>query len=140
MKKYSFRLEQVRRVRITQEEVAKATLLSANNDVAAAEQFVETCKHEFERANTIAVPGQSFVMQRQIAELKYRAVLNAQSAADAAQAVAEEKRALWAVAAMKVKVLDRLDERKHAEYDIDYNRDLDKELDDVVTGRFGAAS
>lgn len=146
MKKYSFRLETVRRVRRAQETVAKAELSRANNEVASAIAVVEARVADYE--NSLSSSAQSgstgtivrvdaFMQRRYFNDLSAQAVAAARSSLAAAQLEAQAKREAWSDTAKKVKALDRLDERRREEHQLAYNRELDAEVDDIVTGRFG---
>jgi flagellar export protein FliJ len=148
MKKYAFRLETVRRVRKAQEAVAKADLARANNEVTAAITAVEAriAAYEAKLAETPAsgispsggtiVRVDAFMKRRYFNELSANAVIAARSSLNAAQLEADIARGAWSEKAKEVKALDRLDERRREEHVLAYNRELDAEVDDIVTGRF----
>lgn len=56
-----------------------------------------------------------------------------------AEQAAAERRVAWAAAAQEVSVLERLNERRRAEHDLEAARQADLEVDDIVVGRFGRA-
>lgn len=139
MKKYSFRLETVRRVRRTQETVAKSALLQANTEVQKAIAVVEQRQTHYEGA--MATPAaitsvDGFMRQRYFNELAGKAVIAARASHAAALAEADAKRSLFTEAAKKTKALDRLDERSREEHRLETDREIEKEVDDIVTGRF----
>lgn len=148
MKKYAFRLETVRRVRRVQETVAKAELSRANNEVTAAITAVEARIAKYEaKLNETPAAGSSpasgtivrvdaFMQRRYFNELAGNAVVAARSSLNAAQLEAEIARSAWSTKAKDVKALDRLDERRKEEHLLAYNREVDAEVDDIVTGRF----
>jgi flagellar export protein FliJ len=139
MKKYVFRLETVRRVRKTQEDLAKSALLNANGEVQRAIKAVEERTTEYEAASQSSAAGagvELFMKQRYFNELAGQALIAAQSSRKAAEVEAAAKRDLWSEAAKRVKALDRLDDRRRAEYLIDTQREEIREVDDMVTGRF----
>lgn len=152
MKKYAFRLETVRRVRRAQEAVAKAELSRANNEVANAIAAVESRIAEYENKldATPAVQHSStggaivrvdaFMKRRYFNELSAQAIVAARSSLAAAQLEASVKRDAWGEAAKKIKALDNLDARRREEHLLAYNRELDAEVDDIVTGRFARLS
>jgi flagellar export protein FliJ len=148
MKKYAFRLETVRRVRRAQEAVAKADLARANNEVSSAIAAVEARVAAYEaklaeipaptnspRGGTI-VRVDAFMKRRYFNELAGNAVVAARSSLNAAQLEADIARGQWSEKAKNVKALDRLDERRREEHVLAYNREVDTEVDDLVTGRF----
>lgn len=147
MKKYAFRLETVRRVRRAQETVAKAELARSNNEVTSAIAAVESRMARYEEKNAIAVVTPStnasivrvdaFMKRRYFNELSAQAVVAARSSLAAAQLEASVKQEMWTDTAKRVKALDRLDERRREEHLLEYNREVEAEVDDIVTGRFG---
>ncbi len=139
MKKYTFRLEQVRRIRQTQEDVARAALLNANSEVQRALASAEGRMAEYvgHMPSAAVIGVDTFMRQRYFNDLAGQAVVIAREAHAAAEAQAATRRAEWSDAASRVKVLDRLDERRREEYEIEHAREVEKENDDLVTGRFG---
>jgi flagellar export protein FliJ len=148
MKKYAFRLETVRRVRRAQETVAKADLARANNEVSDAIAAVESRIAQYEehlatrpegaasQSGTTIVRVDAFMRRRYFNELAGNAVVAARSSLAAAQLEADVARGAWSEKAKQVKALDRLDERRREEHVLAYNREVDAEVDDIVTGRF----
>jgi flagellar export protein FliJ len=149
MKKYAFRLETVRRVRRVQEAVAKAELSRANSEVQQAIAAVEARIADYERKledapapQTLSGTGgaivrvDAFMKRRYFNELSAQAVAAARSSLAAAQLEASVKRDAWSETAKKIKALDNLDARRREEHLLAYNRELDTEVDDIVTGRF----
>lgn len=138
MKKYVFRLETVRRVRRTQQELAKADLLAANSEVAKAITAVEERTNEYEGA-VASITGPTtvdmFMKRRYFNELSGKAVIAATASRRAAEVEAAAKRDLYTEAARKVKALDRLDARRHSEHSAEAQRQETVEVDDMVTGR-----
>ena len=148
MKKYAFRLETVRRVRRAQEAVAKADLARANNEVSDAIAAVESRIAQYEEHLATRPEGgasangativrvDAFMRRRYFNELAGNAVVAARSSLAAAQLEADIARGAWSEKAKQVKALDRLDERRREEHVLAYNREVDAEVDDIVTGRF----
>jgi flagellar export protein FliJ len=149
MKKYAFRLETVRRVRRAQEAVAQAELARKNNEVSNAIAAVEARMGKYEERLSARPDGgalsptggsivrvDAFMKRRYFNELASNAVVAARSSLAAAQLEADIARSAWSQKAKQVKALDRLDERRKEEYVLAYNRELDAEVDDIVTGRF----
>lgn len=149
MKKYAFRLETVRRVRRAQEAVAQAELARKNNEVSSAIAAVEARIAKYEEHLSTRPDGgltspnggsivrvDAFMKRRYFNELAGNAVVAARSSLAAAQLEAEVARTQWSEKAKQVKALDRLDDRRKEDYVLAYNRELDAEVDDIVTGRF----
>jgi flagellar export protein FliJ len=139
MKKYSFRLETVRRVRRTQEKLAKNDLLIANTEVQHAIEAVESRLGDYaislESAPSGTLAVDKFMKLRYFNDLAGQAVVAARVSHANAMAEADTKRVAYTESARKVKTLDRLDSRSREEYDVETNRALDAETDDIVTGR-----
>lgn len=140
MKKYEFRLAQVRRVRSTQENLAKSDLLAANVEVRRAVATVEACLSDYDDASARGIFSgglDAFMSTRYLNELAGQSVLEARRRQAAAEEQAAIKRQAWVEAATKLKALDRLDERRREEYRIELERETNRELDDLVNGRWG---
>lgn len=139
MKKYKFRLDTVMRVRQTQEDLAKADLAMANARVAEAVALVDARLTHY--ANLpVAVGGGStatFMSNRFRQDAAARAVVAAKAARVAALQDAEAFRITWSKKAQEVSVLERLDDRRRTEHEIEAARQADLEVDDIVVGRFG---
>lgn len=136
MKRYKFRLEAVRRVRRTQEEMAKAVLAQANTEVREAEAVVEARMADYQRSldNPAGSTAQSLMAARHMASLSWQSVLAARAQVEVAQAKADECKASYMEAAQRVKALDRLDERRREEYRIEYDREVQADMDDLSSG------
>lgn len=138
MKRYQFRLETIRRVRRIQEEVAKSSLAVANSEVQSAISVVEQRNLAYQDA--ISRPSSSadvdsFMRRQYFNDLAAQAVEHARAEQRLAEERAAQQRLAWMEAAKKVKVLDRLDDRRHEEYRIDFEREVTKEVDDIVIAR-----
>lgn len=140
MKKYSFRLNNVLRIRRIEESVAKSELAKANNEVQNAIAAVEQRVADYEASLTATAMTRStvdsFMRTRYFNELSSKAVIAAKVARNSAAAEAAIKRAAFTESARKVKALDRLDERAREDYALEAQREADRELDDLVTSRF----
>ncbi len=140
MKKYSFRLNNVLRVRRVQETVAKSELAAANNEVQKAIAAVEQRVGEYEESlssHSLGTTGvDMFMRTRYFNNLSSKAVIAATIARNSAAAEASIKRMAFTESARKVKALDRLDERARENYALESQREAERELDDLVTSRF----
>lgn len=140
MKKYSFRLAQVQRVRTTQEEIARAELSQANREVREAEARIAQRMAAYEAASSFghsSVTNAVLAKNRYFAELASRAVGVAREQHAQAEREAAEKHLSWMDAATKVKALERLNDRKREEHALESQRAMDAELDDIVVSRHG---
>ncbi len=138
MKKYSFRLGNVRRVRMLQEEVAKAALINANLRVQMAQRAIDAALLHYSDitgGSVCATGGQSFMKHRYRVELASRCVVEARRSKSAAEAEARVAHMTWSDAARRVKALDRLDQNARDEYRIEFERELDKEIDEINVSR-----
>jgi flagellar export protein FliJ len=142
MKRYRFRLENVLNVRMTQEDLARAALAQANLKVTHAEAALAS---RMSRYSGMAMAGGAksttdFMQSRFVHEHAARAVREAEQQRVEAEQAAAERRAAWSQAAKEVSVLERLNERRRAEHDLEAARQADLEVDDIVVGRFARAS
>lgn len=140
MKKYSFRLETVRRVRRTREELAKSALAKANGDVqraiAAVESKLEAYEQHSSTSSRLGTTGvDAFMKQRYFNELAGRAVVAARIDQQAVEQQADIRRSEWSTAAQQVKALDRLDDRRRQEHRVEADREVDKIVDDIIVAR-----
>ena len=133
MKRYGFRLETVLRVRRLEEETARLGLLTANTSLADA------CgRRDDAAAHYRQVPielgscsTEELRRTRQRAELAAAALAARQAAVDDAARTAEAAREAWMAAVSRVKVLERLDQRRREEHRLEAERDETRVLDDV---------
>ena len=138
MKKYRFRLEGVLNVRTMQEDLARAALAQANHRVVNADAALAT---RMSRYSSMAMAGgmrstQAFLGDRFVHEMAARSVKQAEADRNRATAEAAEKRDAWSAAAKEVSVLERLDQRRREEHELESARQAELEVDDIVVGRF----
>lgn len=137
MKRYRFRLEQVRNVRRAQEDLSLAAMRHAEREAAQAAEAAEARRARYERESAPlaqAVAG-SFVADHERLARAAAAVEAAARSLAEARAAADDRRADWSEAARRVAALDRLDDRKRGEHGADFLRDLDRQVDDIVVAR-----
>jgi flagellar export protein FliJ len=139
MKRYKFRLEQVLKVRKTQEELAKAELATANRAVTAAEAVLEARAAHYASVPrmTHQQPTAAFLGERFRHDAAAAAVMAARASRAAANACAAERRMVWSERAREVQILVRLDDRRRVEHELEAARQADLEVDDIVVGRHG---
>ena len=139
MKKYSFRLETVLRVRRIQEEQARFALLAANRAALEAAAEVTRRREHLDEQTTRTVPSEyhAFIGAHEQGARLAGAVRTAAQVELEALEVQVEKREHWGERAQRVASLERLDERSRDAYAIEFNRDEMKLVDDLVTSRFG---
>ncbi len=137
MKRFRFRLEQVLRVRRIQEDRERAALLAANRAAHEAAMRVEASLAEYRT--------RSFPEGAQTYEAFERALFMLDTAASAVElsrrahrdalAVVEQRRAEWIEARRRVQALERLEERRRAEHELENRRAEDRLVDDLVVAR-----
>lgn len=139
MKRYRFRLEQVRRVRQVQEDLAAAALGAARQDEATAREALERRNRAVATRPRAAGAHHGAVLQAQqvVWEAELRALSAASSALSAASANVAEQRDLWLAASRRVRALELLDERRREEHRIETDRAEASRVDDLVAARFG---
>jgi flagellar export protein FliJ len=141
VKKYKFRLDTVLRVRRTEQDLAKAELARANARVAEAVAMVDARLTHYASLPTAGsgATGSTavFMASRFRQDTAAAAVVAAKVARMSALQDAEAYRMVWSQKATQVSVLDRLDERRRTEHELEAARQADIEVDDIVVGRFG---
>jgi flagellar export protein FliJ len=137
VKRYRFRLEQVLRVRRIQEEQARLRVHAAQREVVTADAHVASrlASYAATAATTVRGDRSALMSARASAELSARAVEHARTAAGQARAVHADRLDQWSGAAQRVEALERLEERRRAEYAVEEQRDIDRSVDDLVSGR-----
>jgi flagellar export protein FliJ len=139
MRRYQFPLGSVLRVRRTQKDLAGATLLRANLEVAARLEALEGARLHHDRRPALggSLPTPSFAARQWRGDRSAAGVRLAEEERDAAARSADTARAAWVDAARRVSVLERLDERRRAEHLVLAQRAAEREIDDIVVGRYG---
>ncbi|MFN8034891.1 MAG: hypothetical protein U0V73_03050 [Acidimicrobiia bacterium] len=137
MRRYQFRLEAVLRVRRIQEARARADLAMANMAVAAAQQALDT---KIAAYRVLPQPGgtqsiDDFSTTRGRRDRAATTVVSLDERREAARQRAAEQHVDWSRAAQRVTTLERLDERQHAEHALAADRELEREVDDLVVSR-----
>jgi flagellar export protein FliJ len=139
VKRYQFRLDAVLRVRRIQEARARADLAMANMAVAATHQALNAKVAEYQmlpHPSGHQTAHEFFSAQHRLDRAAATVV-----SLDERRALARERAAQqhveWSLTAQRVSALENLDERQHAEYTIDADRESEREIDDLVTSRHG---
>lgn len=141
MKKYRFRLEAVLRVRRVEEERAMGELLVATRALAEADAELE---RRLDHYREVAQPSGAlahaeYLKVRSLQDAAAAGVVAAGAARLMAEAEAARKRELWAAAAMKVRALERLDERRRDEHAVEVLHEEIVVLDEVAASRLAVA-
>lgn len=137
MKRYSFRMEQVLRVRRLQEDVARAGVAIARSAERDAEIVLASSNEYYMSLETPAeaADATSFLGQRDRGALRATGVRLAEgqlSTATEATAAAIED---WHATHQRVEALERLDDRRREEYDVELRRYEDATVDEIVVSR-----
>ncbi len=137
MKQFQFRLAQVMRVRRIQEDREKAALMVANRAAHLAAVRVEQNLEEYATRARPVGPQSMADFERTLFMLDAAAgsVTMARFAHRDALMVVDEQRATWTAAHRKVSALERLEDRRRAEYELEMRRAEDRLVDDLVVAR-----
>ncbi len=138
MKRYRFALESVRRVRRIHEDQAKAALLGANRRLGLARRELEArlARYNATARTPSAMTVEEFVAERRLRQYAAETVVEARGQVRLASEAAAMSLSHYTLAARKVQVLDRLDERRRAEHALEASREETREVDDIVVGRY----
>ena len=137
MKQFRFRLEQVLRVRRIQEDRERAALMVANRNAREAALQVEQRFEEYTARPRPSGPQSIDDFERTLFMLDTAAgaIGVARGEHRVAVAVVDEQREMWSAARMRVHALERLEDRRRAEYEIEMRRAEDRLVDDLVVAR-----
>jgi len=140
MKKYTFSLSKVLRVRRIQEDQAAAKLAAARNAAAGAAAKEVGAAHAL--ASRCARGGlqsaASFLAWTETMMLAGEALSDAKAEVQAAEEEVEVRRDDWSSAATRVSALEHLDERGREAHGLEQRREETKIVDDIVTVRGGS--
>jgi flagellar protein FliJ len=138
MKKYSFSLAKVLRVRRVEEERAAAMLAAAQTIAAAAAAKEAGAAHAL--ASRCARGGlqssASFLAWTETVMLAGEALADARAEVQTADEELATRRDEWSSAAARVSALENLDERGRAEHQLERLKEETKIADDIVTTRW----
>ena len=140
MKKYSFSLSKVLRVRKIEEEQAAARLAAAQLVATAAATRAAESRHALAArcARGGLQPAVSFLAWAETTMLAGEALTNAKVEVRTADEEVEARRAEWSSTATRVAALEHLDERGREAHTLERRRDETKTADDIVTVRSGS--
>jgi flagellar FliJ protein len=141
MKRYQFRLAAVLRLRRAEEEQARERLLAANSrlrEVIAARDR-EAARYSALASNTEATTLEGLLAEQQAASLAASVVAGARRAVTTAAADAALAQIAWTSASRRVRILERLDDRRRAEHAEEELRSEVATVDDMVTARYVSA-
>jgi len=137
MKKYTFSLSKVLRVRRVQEERAAAELAAARaaattaaaKEAGAAHALASRC------ARGGLQPAVSFLLWAETTMLAGEALSDAKADVAAAAEEVEAQRQKWSEAAVRVSALEHLEERGREAHGLERRREETKTVDDIVRTR-----
>jgi flagellar export protein FliJ len=138
MKKYSFSLSKVLRVRRIEEERAAAMLAAAQTMAAAAAVKEAGAAHALASrcARGGLQPAASFLAWTETVMLAGEALADARAEVQTADEALETRRDEWSSAAARVSALENLDERGREAHDLERRREETKVADDIVVTRW----
>jgi flagellar FliJ protein len=140
VKKYSFSLAKVLRVRRIEEEQAAARLAAAHMAAAAASAKEAESHHALAArcARHGLQSSASFLVWAETTMLAGEALSDARATARRAEDDVAVRRGEWSSAAVRVSALEHLDERGRAAHTVERRRDETKTTDDIVNVRSGS--
>ena len=140
MKKYTFSLAKVLRVRRIEEEQAAGRLAAARASAAAAAAKEAGATHALASrcARGGLQPAASFLAWVETRTLAGEALTDARNDVRTADQEVEARRVDWSSAAARVSALEHLDERGREAHAVERRREETKTSDDIVTVRAGS--
>lgn len=141
MKRYEFRLAAVLRIRRVEEEQARETLAAANGRLRSLllERDAQSRRYRELVGSVPATTVEGFLAELHAAHLAASVVARATRAVTGAAADAALAQVAWAGASRRVKLLERLDDRRRREHAEDLQRAEVAVVDDIVTARYVSA-
>ena len=134
--RFTFRLASVLKVARLREDAERARVaIAAAEEVAAERRRLERRGAYDALAPAGAAPAPDFEAGREVADLRARAVSDAEAAKQDAAARLDAARAEWLRAARRVKSMEELEERHHAAHAMAAARAAQRSLDDLARAR-----
>jgi flagellar export protein FliJ len=142
MKRYSFRLAQVLRVRTIELDRAVGEIARARIELAAAVERTAAREQSYRELShrPLGTTADELRTRREHQRLATEAVFKARGAERLQEQVVEARLADWADADRKVRLLEQLDERHRDRHASEVLAEEQLELDDLVTSRHGRVS
>ncbi len=138
MKRYVFRLNGVLQLRRAEEEQARELLSVANarlrRSILARDE--EVARYRELASVTTATTAESLLCEQSAASLAAEVLTAARHAVAAAAAEAALAQVAWSAASRRVKILERLDDRRRLEHAEMERRAEIAVVDDIVTARY----
>ena len=141
MKRYTFRLAPVLRVRRNEQDVARAGVLAAvlRADAEAAALADRDRAYAAGTSAHVCRTAADFVFEQAHRAALGAAVLEQRRRLRDAEQEVEAARAVWTAAAARVGALERLDERSRAEHSAHTLREDELIVDDLVVSRYAGS-
>lgn len=140
MKRYVFRLQGVLQLRRAEEAQAREVLGAANarlrQAIAARDVEVARYRRVAAAATATATSVETLLAEMQGASLAAETVAAARQAVSVAAVDTALAQVAWTACSRKVKILERLDERRRAEHAEQAQRAEIAVVDDIVTARY----
>lgn len=142
MKRYRFRLDPVLRVRRIEQDTAQGLLAAAHRQLAEADAALLAAVDRYQSAplSAGAEPAATWMARRTNVSLSAATVMAVGTQRERAESDVDEQRSALHAARRRVVALERLDERRHLEHDVEARREEDAEVDELVTSRWGRTS
>ena len=142
MKRYEFRMAKVLRVRRLQEDAARAGVAVARSAERAAEAAVTESQEHYRGLASDLPPGSAtdFLGQRDRVAFRATGVRLAEGRLSTATDATAQAVAGWRVTHQRVEALERLDERRREDHDVELRRFEDAAVDEIVVSRARATS
>jgi flagellar export protein FliJ len=140
VKRYRFRLDAILRLRVAEEEQARTVLGRAERElhVALAARDAELARYRSLLPARGPIANDIFHRQEVVARMAAATLRVAEHQVAVVAERAARARLMWSEAARRVAILERLDERRRAEYQEEERRAEVALVDDIVTARYVA--
>ena len=136
MKRYEFRMQKVLRVRRLQEDAARAGVAVARRAEVEAQHALDASKEHYGALSApSAASAAAFLGMRERAAHRATGVRLSEGQRQVAADQTAVSVATWHETNRRVDALERLDERRRAEYEIDARRAEDAAVDEIVVSR-----
>ena len=137
MKRYTFRMEQVLRVRRLQEDAARAGVAVARTAERQAEAALASSNEYYMSLDIPTAPAAatSFLGSRDRGALRATGVRIAEGHLSTAVEATTQAVTDWRATHQRVEALERLDDRRRDEYGVELRRFEDATVDEIVVSR-----
>jgi flagellar biosynthesis chaperone FliJ len=138
VKRYRFRLEAILHLRVAEEELARAALVRAEQELRTAliGRDAELARYRALQPSPGVVAEAVFQGEELASSLAAGSLRVAEHQVGLVAEAAARARVAWSEAARRVAVLERLDQRRRAEHEDDERRADVRTVDDIVTARW----